>query len=62
MVFYDLFLLFLEGVFGNERVHLLAQGVLAHPQNPQFSTPAGTLRSCCGPGPSSILFVISVLR
>ena len=34
MVFYDLFLLFWEGAFGNERVHLRAQGVLAHPQNP----------------------------
>ena len=34
MVFSDLFLLFWEGAFGNERVHLRAQGVLAHPQNP----------------------------
>ena len=30
---YDLFLLFREDDFGNERVHLLAEGALAHLQN-----------------------------
>ena len=32
------FFCFEEGALGNERVHLLAQGVLAHPQNP-YSPP-----------------------
>ena len=33
-VFYDAFLSFRGGAFGNKGVHLCAQGVLAHPPNP----------------------------
>ena len=37
---YKVFIFNFEGgAFGDEGVHLYAQGVPAHPQNPQFSTP-----------------------